>query len=283
MTMKTLLPVLVLVPAVAFAAGTVQPAPPAQAKPPAAQAPPAQPPAPKPATPKPAAPRAASTSRGAITFFVTTPEGRPIPDAAVSMAGPTMREGTTNKDGVLRLQTVRVGNYRVRAEAEGFVTLERDVSMRNGLEVEMTLNPAPEPPEPPAGDAPAAAPEQAAPPALAPDPSATVQISSVVEFFSKNKLGRNEPRSESVVGRAGEATSSLLQVRSTIEGRSNPAADEVVYVISGKAEINSKGRIYQVESGSLIVVPRGVTYSIANRGRDPLWALSVLAGRSTGQ
>lgn len=283
MTMKTLLPVLVLVPAVAFAAGTVQPAPPAQAKPPAAQAPPAQPPAPKPATPKPAAPRAASTSRGAITFFVTTPEGRPIPDAVVSMAGPTMREGTTNKDGVLRLQTVRAGNYRVRAEAEGFVTLERDVSMRNGLEVEMTLNPAPEPPEPPAEDAPAAAPEQAAPPALAPDPSATVQISSVVEFFSKNKLGRNEPRSESVVGRAGEATSSLLQVRSTIEGRSNPAADEVVYVISGKAEINSKGRIYQVESGSLIVVPRGVTYSIANRGRDPLWALSVLAGRSTGQ
>lgn len=275
MTMKRLLPALVLVPAVAFAAGASQAPPPAQAKPPAAQAPPAQPPA-----SKPAAPRAAASSRGAITFFITTPEGRPIPEAVVSMLGPTTREGSTNKDGVLRLQAVRTGAYRARAEAEGFIPLERDITMRGGLEVEMTLNPAPEPPKPeaPAEPSPAAPPQAA--PALAPDPNATVQLSSVVEFFSRNKLGRNDARSESVVGRAGESTSSLLQVRGAAEGRSSAAADEVVYVISGKAEVNSKGRVYPVESGSLLIVPRGVTYSIVNRGRDPLWALSVLSGQA---
>lgn len=276
MTMKRLLLALVLVPAVASGAGAqTPPPPPAQAKPPAAQAPVTQAPA-----PKPAAPRPAQASRGAITFFITTPDGKPIPGAIVSMMGPTTREGTTNKDGVLRLQTVRVGSYRVHAEAEGFVPLERDITMRSGLEVEMMLNQAPEPPEPSAPATPAPPAHQAAPPVLAPDPSATLQLSSVVEFFSKNKLGRNEPRSEAVVGRAGEATSSLLQVRNTVEGRSNAAADEVLYVINGRAQVNSKGRVYDVETGSLIVVPRGVTYSIVNRGRDPLWALSVFAGAS---
>jgi mannose-6-phosphate isomerase-like protein (cupin superfamily) len=280
MTMKRLLLALVLVPAVASGAGAQAP-PPAQAKPPAAQAPAAQPPAAKPATPpKPTASRGTQGGRGTVTFFITNPEGRPIPDATVSMAGATTREGTTNKDGVLRLQTVRAGSYRARAEAEGFIALERDITMRNGLEIEMTLNPAPEPPEPATPAAPPAAAPQAPAPSLAPDPSATLQLSSVVEFFSKNRLGRNEPRSESVVGRAGEATSSLLQVRGTVEARSNGSADEVIYVINGQGQVNSKGRVYDLETGSLVVVPRGVTYSIVNRGRDPLWALSVLAGQA---
>jgi mannose-6-phosphate isomerase-like protein (cupin superfamily) len=229
---------------------------------------------------KPAAPRAAQPSRGAVTFFLTDSKGTPIPEAALRLTGPVTREGTTNKDGVLRLQNVRNGNYRVRAEAERFITLERDIAARGGLEVEMTLNEAPEPQEPPDPE-PAPEPEKttAAPTTIAPDPSATISLSSVVEFFSKNKLGRNEPHSESVQGKYGEATSSLLQVRDTLEARSHGAADEVLYVINGRASLNSKGRIYPVETGSLILIPRGVTYSIANQGRDPLWALSVLAGQ----
>lgn len=279
MTIRRLLPALMLVPAVGLGSAAqvlaLSPARPAQAAPPAPQA------APPPAKPAAQKPRTSQVSRGTITFFVTTPEGRPIPEATISMTGPTAREGSTNKDGVVRLQAVRTGNYRVRAEAEGFITLERDLTMRSGLEVEMTLSPAPEPPEPPAPATPPPAVE--APPTVAPDPNAVLQLSSVVDFFSKNRLGRNEPRRESVVGRSGEATSSLLQVRDTIEGRTNPTADEVLYVINGKAQVNSKGRIYEIETGSLVLVPRGVSYSIANRGREPLWALSVLAGQSAGQ
>ncbi|HOC18725.1 MAG TPA: carboxypeptidase regulatory-like domain-containing protein, partial [Vicinamibacterales bacterium] len=264
MTIRRLLPALMLVPAVGIGSAVqvlaLPQAPPAQT---AQPAPKAAPPAAKPATQK---PRASQAARGTITFFITSPEGKPIPEATISMSGPATREGSTNKDGVVRLQAVRTGNYRVRAEAEGFISLERDVTMRNGLEVEMTLSPAPEPPEPPAPAAPPQAAE-APRPAVAPDPNATLQLSSVVEFFSKNRLGRNEPRRESVVGRSGQATSSLLQVRDTVEGRTNPSADEVLYVINGKAQVNSKGRIYEIETGSLILVPRGVTYSIANRGR----------------
>ena len=196
------------------------------------------------------------------------------------MTGPTAREGETNRDGVVMLQGVRTGSYRVRVQAEDYITLERDIAARGGLEVEMTLNPAP---EPTAAAAPAKPQTPTSPPApsaaaIPADPNATIQLSSVVEFLSKNQLGRNEPRSESVVGEAPQVASSLLQVRSTFEGRAHAAADEVLYVINGKAEINSKGRVYQVETGSLLTIPRGVTYSIANKGRDPLWALSVLAG-----
>ena len=249
----------------------------------AAQAPPAQPPAqapPKPAQPPAQKPRSTSAAaRGGVTFFITNPQGRGVSEAIVSMTGPTEREGETNRDGVVTLQGVRAGGYRVRVEAEDYITLERDITARSGLEVEMTLNPSPKP----AAAAPAKpqTPASAPPPSagsIPPDPNATIQLSSVVEFFSKNQLGRNEPRSESVVGEAPQAASSLLQVRSTFEGRAHAAADEVLYVINGKAEISSKGRVYQVETGSLVTIPRGVTYSIANKGRDPLWALAVLAG-----
>ncbi|HSK08749.1 MAG TPA: carboxypeptidase regulatory-like domain-containing protein [Vicinamibacterales bacterium] len=266
--MRSSLFAVILALAVAIGAAAAQTPPPPAAQPPA-----------KPAAKKPTASTQAG-ARGSITFFVTNQQGKGIPDATVAMTGPTPREGATNKDGVVRLQNVRTGSYRVRVEAPEFITLERDITMKNGLEVEMTLNPAPEPPE--AATPPAPPPTDLSRPsaAIAPDPSATIELSSVVEFFSKNQLPRNQPRSESVVGQAGEATSSLLQVRNTIEGRSHAAADEVLYVINGKAEVNSRGRIYPVETGSLILIPRGVTYSVANRGRDPLWALSVLAGQA---
>jgi mannose-6-phosphate isomerase-like protein (cupin superfamily) len=237
-----------------------------------------QPPATPPQGAKPPAPRAAQAARGSITFFLTDPKGAPIPEAVVRMTGPVQREGSTNKDGVLRLANVRNGSYRVRAEAPDFITLERDIAMKNGLEVEMALNPAPEPEEEAEPEAAPAAAEPSVSP-IAPDPSATITLSSVVEFFSKNKLGRNEPHSESVQGKSGEATSALLQVRNTLEGRAHATADEVLYVINGRASVNSKGRIYTVETGSLILIPRGVMYSIANQGRDPLWALSVLSGQ----
>ena len=269
--MRSSLTSVVLVLLLAGAAPTLQAQTPPN--PPAGQGQPAPPQS------KPAAPRAAQPSRGAVTFFLTDPKGTPIPEATLRLTGPVTREGTTNKDGVLRLQNVRAGNYRVRAEAERFISLERDIAARSGLEVEMTLNTAPEPQEPPEPE-PAPEPEKTvAPTTIAPDPSATISLSSVVEFFSKNKLGRNEPHSESVQGKYGEATSSLLQVRNTLEARSHGTADEVLYVINGRASLNSKGRIYSVETGSLILIPRGVTYSIANQGRDPLWALSVLAGQ----
>jgi len=277
MKKTTLLVTLVLMVALSSwhtAAQTPTGQPPAQ---PPAQAPPA-----KPAQQPPAKPpsRPATAARGSVTFFITNPQGRGVNEAVVSMTGPTTREGETNRDGVVTLQGVRAGSYRVRVEAADYITLERDITARSGLEVEMALNPAPEPAPSVAAKTPttSAAPPPSSAAVIAPDPNATIELSSVVEFLSKNQLGRNEPRSEAVVGHSPQATPSLLQVRTTFEGRTHPAADEVLYVINGKAEIASKGRVYPIETGSLLVIPRGVTYSIANKGRDPLWALAVLTG-----
>jgi mannose-6-phosphate isomerase-like protein (cupin superfamily) len=36
-----------------------------------------------------------------------------------------------------------------------------------------------------------------------------------------------------------------------------------------------------IETGALVLIPRGVTFTLENRGREPLWALSVLASATS--
>ena len=110
-----------------------------------------------------------------------------------------------------------------------------------------------------------------------PDPNATIEVVSVVDWLAKNRLERNEPRKEGVVARSAGEAAALIQVREALRDRSHAAADEVLYVINGSASLSSKGRQQQIETGSLLLIPRGVTFTIENRGREPLWALSVLS------
>jgi mannose-6-phosphate isomerase-like protein (cupin superfamily) len=262
-----------------FAQG--QAAAPAQ-KPPAAQAPQAQPPAAQPpaaqppAAPKPK-PRPAAPSRMSLTVFVTDPTGAPQQGVKVTADGPVPREGTTTREGSVVLQGLRGGTYRLRFEADRFVTFEKEVTVKGGSEeIEVTMTRAATPPKPVEPEpAPKPAPSAAAP--LPPaDPSATIAVVSVVDWLAKNRLERGEPRKEGVVARTPLQSSALLQVRDALRDRSHPDADEVIYVINGSAVLSSKGRDQKIETGALVVIPRGVSVTIENRGREPLWALSVL-------
>lgn len=260
---------------------------PAPQKPPAGQgAPPAQPPAQppagaKPAPPKPAAPKArpSPAARLSMTLFVTDPTGAPVPGVQVRATGPIDREGVTTREGSVKLQGLHAGDYRLHFEADGFVTLEKDVTLRGGApEIEVSLTRAPAPPKPPE-PAPAAkpAPPPSAAPIGAPDPNATVEIVSVVDWLAKNRLERSEPRREGVVTRTPNETTAVLQVRDALRDRVHPDSDEVIYVINGSASVTSKGRTQTIETGGVLLIPRGVTATIENRGREPLWALSVLS------
>lgn len=271
-------------PAQKPAAAAQQPAqkPPATTQPPA-QAPPAQPPAtaPKPqapAVPPKAAPKPAATARLSLTVFVSDTTGAPIPGVHVSAEGPIPREGTTSREGSVTLQGLRAGQYRVRFEAERFVTFEKEVALKASEEIEATLSKAPaaaKSQEP----APAPASKPAASPSVLPpsDPNATVDVVSVVDWLAKNKLARGEPTKEGVVARTPIQSAALLQIRDAVRDRSHADADEVLYVINGSATLSSKGRQQQIETGMLVVVPRGVAVTVENRGREPLWALSVLS------
>jgi mannose-6-phosphate isomerase-like protein (cupin superfamily) len=266
--------VLVLLFAPVLAAAHEQAPPPA--KPPAAAQPPATQ-APPPQKPKPAA-RPSTSARLTMMVFVTDTTGAPVPGAEVSVSGPITREGVTGKEGNVKLQGLRAGQYRLHLEAKGFVTLEKEVTVRSGVnEVEASLTRAPAPPpapEPPPAPKPTTS---AVPPLPPPDPNATIEVMSVVDWLAKNKLERGEPRKEGVVARAAGSAAALLQVRDALRDRSHGGADEVIYVINGSATLSSQGRQRPIETGSLFLVPHGVTFTIENRGREPLWALSVLS------
>lgn len=269
-----------------LAAGSQAPAP---QKPPAAPPATQKPATPPPTTQAPAAPgqaaapsprprAAAAPARLSLTVFVTDSSGTPIRDAQVRATGPVEREGTTSREGTVKLQTLRAGTYRLRLEAEGFITLDRDVTVKAGEpEVEVSLERAPAPakaPEPPPSPKTAPTAIFTLPPA---DPNAVADVVSVVDWLSKNRLERSEPRKESVVARSAGEAAAILQVRDALRDRTHADADEVIYVINGSAIFSSKGRQQNVETGALLLVPRGVTYSIENRGREPLWALSVVS------
>jgi hypothetical protein len=186
------------------------------------------------------------------------------------------REETTNASGVAKLVNLRAGTYRVRFEAEGFVTFEREVvvpATGRPAPIEVALDPAPEPPKPePSVQAPPAAPADANRPVGAP---ATLDVTT---FIEKNFIGRSEPQKISVLGCTGYATTRLLQVREPLADRLHADADETLFVVAGEATVSMGGREQSLEPNGLVVVPRGTVHTITRRGRNPAILLSVVSG-----
>ena len=140
--------------------------------------------------------------------------GSPIAYVHVTLAGSVSRTVITNADGGASLLSLPDGIYRVRFEHERFVTLERELTVRNGqpseFEVEMSAGPAP--------TLAPAAPEP--PPPLPPSPTAVAPSGppvtlSIPAFLDKNFIGR-EPLKESVVGCTAASTTRVLQLREPI-------------------------------------------------------------------
>ena len=64
-------------------------------------------------------------------MIVRDVSGTPIANATVTSCGPGSRETTTDAKGAADL-ALGEGTCRLRFEREGFVTLEREVTIRNG-------------------------------------------------------------------------------------------------------------------------------------------------------
>jgi uncharacterized cupin superfamily protein len=254
------------------AQGQAPPSKPPAGQPPAVQPPAGQPPAAQ--KPTPPRPRPGAT-RLSLTVFVTDPTGAPIGGAKVSADGPIVREGATSREGSVIFQGLRAGQYRLRFEADRFVLFERELTLRASEEIEVSLTRAPappKPPEPPPQAKPAPASDEE--PGTAPDPNARVSVVSLPDFIEKNKIAAEG----SGVGSAPGGGSYVLEVDQS-KDRLHPDRDEFVYVIAGQGTLRSKGRDQALEAGMLVLVPRGVAYTIAPRGRKAMYALSVLTGK----
>ncbi|MBM3809761.1 MAG: cupin domain-containing protein [Acidimicrobiia bacterium] len=245
---------------------------------------PAKPPAPTtaaPAAPPTQAPRPRPAGGPTITglLFITDPTGRPIEDVTVNVTGPVDREVKSPASGATRVEGMRAGTYRVRFTHERFMTFEKELSWRAGSaqpEMAITLNPAPPPPPPPPTPAPIVEAPKPAPPAL--PPAGTPKAMSLLDFIEQNFISGREPQKESLVGCSGVGQALVWQVRDPWNGRQHPSADGMIYVVAGDGTIRIGDRDHTVTNGSFAVVPRGTSYSISRRGRNPVIVLAVLAG-----
>jgi mannose-6-phosphate isomerase-like protein (cupin superfamily) len=237
--------------------------------PPPAQAPPSTAPRPAPAQ------RAPAPGRPSLQLTITDRGGAPVAGADVTLTGPVEREAQTDKSGALRFSGLRAGTYRVHVEREGFITLERELTLPASgrvTAVDLALSPAPPPPRPlPPPPAPAAR-------ATPPRPVGEARAVDVAAYVEKNFIGRNEPQRITVVGCTGYATTRVIQVREPLDHGTHDDADEMVYAVAGEATVSVNTQQLSLDAGGLVVIPRGTKHSIAKRGRNPAILLSVLSG-----
>ena len=224
------------------------------------------------------APATASTAtrRTTMSAFVTDATGAPLQGVKVKVTGPVPREGTTDAAGLVKFTALRAGDYRVRFEREGFSTLERDLTLKvqpGGTEIEVALTGGVPAPRTEAAPMPVVA--KPAPPSRPPGDPKTLDVA---DFVERNIIGRNEPRKMSRLACTPSATTSLMQLREPLADRMHPDADEVLYIVGGEATLRIGSREEDLPLNALVSIPRGTTYSMTRRGRNPTILLSVLSG-----
>jgi len=217
--------------------------------------------------PRAAAPAPAASS---VRISVRDQDGAAVPDVRLSLSGDAEGEFTTGAAGTAVVPNLKAGNYRVRCEREGFITLEREFVLRGGAwnPIQIVLNAAPPPPPPP----------KPAPPPVAPVPHGGPPVTMSVPDFLDRNLIRREPFKESIVACTPFETVRLLQLREGIAEHVHERVDEVVYVVAGEGAVRFGREATAVHPGSLVVVPNGSGHAFERRGKNPLIVVSTLAG-----
>jgi hypothetical protein len=210
--------------------------------------------------------------------------GTPLRDVRVSVSGNATQEIVTDASGTASLGTLRDGSYRLRMERDGFITLERDITVRavqpSTIEVALSFSP----PSPPAAPVPSEPPPPPPPvvvevpaPKLSSVPSGPPVFVSLPAFLDKNYIGR-EPIKESVLACLADSTTRMLQLHEAIGEHTHAEMDEVLYIVAGEGTVRARGESSTVAAGALSVIPHGVPHAIERRGRNPLMVLSMLSG-----
>jgi mannose-6-phosphate isomerase-like protein (cupin superfamily) len=210
-----------------------------------------------------------------MAITVTDPQGVTLSGIHVSVTGATTRSGETNGSGNLSLTGMMAGTYRLRFDGEQWISFEREVTLRAGqvADIDVSLNPAPEPPPPP--------PAPAAPAPVAPSapvgPKGQVQTISIPDWLEKEFVGR-EPRRETVLSCSGNERTTMLQLNEPMPQRLYDGADVVYYVVAGEGTVTLDGKASRIPTSAFISVPRGTAHSFERRGNRPLMLLAVLGG-----
>jgi len=268
-----------------------QPAGQTPARPPATTQAPARPPATtqqppaQPGTSTPAPPRRPVPTTATLEVRVVDRSGRPINDAHVVLQGPTTREEKADKSGTATLKTVTPGNYRVRAEGEGFIALEREVAVKGAvapIEVLLSLSAAPvAPPPEPVKEPPPPPPPPPAPVATMGTPGEPRSLS--IPDLAERSLGGRDPLKVLPIGCSGASQSRLIVLRDALPPGTNKDADETLYLVAGEATLTlGSAKEQPIAPGWFTIVPRGTSYALGRKGKNPAILLSTVYGRPCG-
>jgi hypothetical protein len=219
-------------------------------------------------SPKPAA---ASARTGSVRIAVKDPDGISLSGVRLLLSGAGTGEFVTSGAGTTVLSDLKDGVYRVRCERDGFITFEREFTVRGGAygQIDVVLNAAPPAPQPtPAADPP--------PPAVVPPGGRPVTM-SVVDFLDHNLIGR-EPLKESIVACNPQDTVRVLQMREAVAQHVHEGGDEIVYVVAGEGSVRIGDAVTPLRAGSLVVVTNGTEHAFERGGKNPLIVVSTLVG-----
>jgi mannose-6-phosphate isomerase-like protein (cupin superfamily) len=203
--------------------------------------------------------------------------GTALGDVRVLVSGPTSQDVVTDSSGTVTVAMALDGSYRLRFEREGFITLEREITVPNKEpEIAVALSAAPAP-LPVLAPAPPPAPVTPAPAPVASEPSGPPVFVALPEFLDKNYIGR-APLKESVLGCLASSTTRVLQLHDALAEHAHADVDEILYVVAGEGLVKLHTSSSVVTAGSLTIIPRGVQHAIERRGKNPMIVLSTLSG-----
>jgi hypothetical protein len=214
-------------------------------------------------------PAVASPRTGSVRIAVRDQDGTSLSEVHLVLSGAATGEFVTGAAGTTVVPDLKDGAYRLRCEREGFITLEREFTVRGGAygQIDVVLNPAPPPPKP--------APEPAPPAAIS--PGGRPVTLSVVEYLDRNLIGR-EPLKESILACNPLETVRLLQMRAGVAQHVHDTGDEVIYVVAGEGTVRIGEAATPVRAGSLVVVTNGTGHALERGGKNPLIVVSTLVG-----
>jgi len=208
-----------------------------------------------------------------MSVKVTDSTGAPMVGTKVTASGPVIRAAASDATGTVRFLAMRAGTYRLRFESPTTITLERDVVLRAGAgePIEVSLSLAPPPPPPPAPEPPKD-PIASRGPLQAPSPRTV----AIPDFVERNLVGSREPSKISQLACGATSTTNLVQIREPLKEQAHADADALVYVVGGEGLLAMPIADVPLAAGTFSLIPRGTTYTLQRRGRNPLILLVTL-------
>lgn len=231
-----------------------------------------------PAAARPAAQTGASRA-GGLALTVRSEQGQVLSGATVTVHGSVDRKGTSGADGVVILQNMPAGTYRARITRDGYITLDKEVTIRAGSRLTsegvLSTSAAPPPPAPaPPPPAPVVEPRPTPTSTAKPGVARALSLPDLVEQMLKDP----QPIVEREIGCSVATISRVILARESITMHRHADADEVLYIVAGEATLTLTEKDQTIGPGWFALVPRGTSHSLVRRGRNPMVVLSVQSG-----